>query len=99
MSDHECADRRRNFCGMRLEREVSCVEKADCGVGNVFFEGLRPGRQEEGVVLTPNRQQAGLVSSEVLLERWIEGYIRLVVTEEVQLHLVGARSRQVEVVE
>ncbi len=36
---------------------------------------------------------------EVILENWVEGDVTLVVAEQIQLNLVGARARQIEVVE
>src|SRR5262249_48775494 len=62
------ADRRRDFRGMRLEREVSGVEEAHDRVGNIPLEGLRAGRQEERVVLAPHRQKWRLVVAKILLE-------------------------------
>src|SRR5207237_4768621 len=38
---------------MRLQREVAGVKEADDRAGNVAFERLRTGRQEEGIVLAP----------------------------------------------
>jgi hypothetical protein len=52
----EIADCRGDFVAMRLERKVAGVEETHLRARNVAPEGLRTRRQEEGVVLAPNRQ-------------------------------------------
>ena len=67
--------------------------------GNIAFERFGAGRQEERIVLAPDRQERRPMLTEVVLERRIERDIALVVAEQVQLHLVSAGARQIEVVE
>src|SRR5207237_10079196 len=55
---------------MRLQREVAGVKEADDRAGNVAFERLRTGRQEEGIVLAPYCQERRPVRAEVILESW-----------------------------
>jgi hypothetical protein len=62
----------------------------DHRTGNVASERLGTARQEEGIVLSPHRQERGLVRPEVLLECRVERDVALVVAEQVQLDLVGA---------
>ena len=66
---------------------------------DVAFERLGARREEERIVLAPHRQETRLVSAEILLESWIERDIGLVVTEQVELQLIGAGPAQVEVIE
>src|SRR2546425_9210000 len=53
----EVADRGRDLCGMRFQREVTRVEEADDCTRNNALERLGARRQEEGVVLAPHREQ------------------------------------------
>jgi len=55
---------------MRLQREVAGIKEADNRAGNVAFERLRTGRQEEGIVLAPYCQERRPVRAEVILESW-----------------------------
>ena len=64
----EVADRCRDLCSMGLEGEVARVEEMDHRAGNVAPERLRTLRQEKGVVLSPHRQEARLVCTEIILE-------------------------------
>src|SRR5258708_1427106 len=84
---------------MRLQREVAGVEEANARTGNVAPEGLGAGRQKERIVLAPRRQQWRLVGAEVILESRIERDVAFVVAEQIQLDLIGAGARQIEVVQ
>src|SRR6202042_2168112 len=95
----ELADRRRDLCGMRLQREMSGVEEADGRIRDVALESLGAGRQEEGVVFAPHRQQGRLMGAEILLEGRIERDVALVVAHQVELHLCHAGLRHIETVE
>src|SRR5262245_60400614 len=95
----EVADRRRDLLRMGFEREVSRVAEMDPRSRIVASECLGPLRQEERIVLTPYREQPWLVRPEVALERRVERDIALVVAEQVQLNLVGARAGQIKCVE
>ena len=53
---------------------------------------------EKRIVLSPHRQEAWLVSAEVVLER-IERDVALVVAEQIQLNLVCTGPGQIECVE
>src|SRR5207245_10844224 len=92
---HGCGD----LFGMRLEREMAGVEEANDRTGNVAPESFGAGRQKERIVLAPHSQEWRLVRAEVVLESRIERNIALVVAEQVQLDLVGAGARQIEVVQ
>src|SRR6266851_8286205 len=84
---------------MRFQREVPGVEKADYCSRNVALECLRAGRQKERIVLAPHGEKRRLVSAEIGLESRVERDVALVVAKQVQLHFIGARARQIEVVQ
>ena len=74
-------------------------KKRTVGVRDVAPEGFGAGRQEERIVLAPHRQERRLVGAEIVLEGRIERDVALVVAEQIELHLVGAGPRQIEIVE
>src|SRR6266481_9227936 len=84
---------------MRFEREVPGVEKAEDRSRNVALECLRAGRQEERIVLAPHGEERRLVSAEIGLESRVERDVALVIAEQVQLHFIRTRARQIEVVQ
>src|SRR5215467_13337446 len=95
----EAADRRRDLRGMRLQREVTRVEKTHDSTRNIALERLGAGREEERVVLAPYRQQRRPVRAEVFLERRVQRDIAGVIEEQVELDLVVAgpsEQRRVE---
>ena len=53
----ERRDRFRYLSRVGLQREMPCVEKPDFRVGQVAPERLCTRRKEEGIVLSPDRQQ------------------------------------------
>ena len=77
------ADGPGDLLAMGFEREVAGIEEAYFRSGNVALEGLGTGRQEEGIVLAPGRQERRLVLAEVGLKLRIHGDIALVVAEEI----------------
>src|SRR6516225_11380349 len=95
----EGADCRSDFVAMRLERKVPGVQETHFGTRNVALERLRARRQEEGIVLPPNRQKPRLVPAEIGLEFRVQRDVALIVTEKIELHLIGTGTRQVEAVE
>ena len=101
-SDSGCeegADSRRDLCGMRFQRKVACVEEADGCSRKIALERFGTGWQEKRIVLAPHRQQRWPVGAEVALKSRVECDVGLVVTQQVELNLVGAWARQVEVVQ
>src|ERR1700749_655130 len=95
----EVADRCRDLLGVRFECEMAGVEEANDRIRNVAFESLRASRQEERIVLSPHREERRLVGAEVILKDWIERDVALVVAEQVELHVLRARPREIEIVE
>jgi hypothetical protein len=60
---------------------------------------LGTARQEKRIVLSPNCQETWLVSPEIALEDRVKRDVVLVIAQQVQLNLIGARAGQIEVVE
>ena len=84
---------------MRLQREMPGIEEAHLRIWNIALERLGARRQEERVVLAPHRQQRRLVLAEIGLEFRVESDVALVIAEEIELHLIRAGSRQIEIIE
>ena len=84
---------------MGLQRKVTGVEQAHYRVGNVALERFRSRGQKERIVLAPDRQERRLVRLEILLKCRVQRDITLVVTEEIELHLVRSGAREVEVIQ
>jgi hypothetical protein len=99
VAGEEFADRRGDLCGMRLQREMAGVEEANDRTGNVAFESLGTGRQEERIVLAPHCQKRWPMGAEVVLEGRIKRDVALVVAEQIELDLIGAGARQIEIVQ
>src|SRR5215469_689899 len=79
---------------MGLKREMSSIKKVNISIGIVALESLGAGRQEEWIVLSPDREQRGFLRAEVVLKLRIEGHITGIVQEQVQLNFVIPRPRQ-----
>src|SRR5476649_3086442 len=89
-SRKEFTDCRGDLLRMRFQREVTGIVEANIGVGDVPLERLCARRKEERIVLSPHRQKARLVLAEVRLKRWVKRNVALVITEQVQLDLIGS---------
>src|ERR1700692_844955 len=98
-SGEEVADRRGNLFCMRFQRKVAGVEEANDRIGNVASERLRPGRQEERIVPAPYGEKWRPVGAKVVLKDRIERNVAPVVTEQIQLNVVGAGTCEIEIVE
>src|SRR5262245_52999229 len=75
------------------------LEQMDFGLWIVAPERLRARRQEERITLSPYREKRRLVPAKIGLEFGIERDVALVVAEEVELHVISARSCEIEVIE
>ena len=71
------------------------VEELHRCVRVVALERFGSWRQEEGIVLSPNREQRPLVRAEILLEGGIKRDVALVVAQEIQLNFISAGSAQI----
>src|SRR5215469_500154 len=66
---------------------MSRVKKLNLRVRYVFLEGFGAWRDEEGVILAPDRQQRRLRLAEIFLEFGIKLHIRCVIQEQVELNV------------
>src|SRR3954452_3191132 len=89
----------RDFLRVRLQREMTGVKELHQGVRIIALERFGAGRNKEWVVLAPDREERRRVLAEIVLEGRIERDVALVVAEQVELHIVRARARKVEIVE
>src|SRR5436190_13215624 len=99
ISQEKIADGRGDLRGVRLQRKMPRIEEADDRVRDIAFEGLGACRKEKRVVLPPYRQKGRPMGAEIPLEGRIQCDVALVVAEQVELHLIGARPGEVEIVE
>lgn len=99
MSPEEVAHERGDLGGVGLEREVAGIEQMDLGVGEIALERLCAGGQERGVVLAPRGEERRPVLAEVGLELRVEGDVRAIVEDQIELDLLRAGPRQVGGVE
>jgi hypothetical protein len=83
---------------MRFEREMAGVEEMTSALG-LSAKSLGLGRQEEGIVPAPDRQERRPRAGEIFLEARIERDIGGVVTEQVELYLVIAGTGHQRIVE
>src|SRR5205823_13671066 len=95
----EVPDRRGDLAGMRLQREVPGIEEAHLRVRDIAPERLGPGGQEERVVPPPRREKTRLAGAEIRLKGGIERDVAFIVAEQIELHLVGGGTCQIEIVE
>src|SRR5215471_12134223 len=69
-SCEELADQCGDLLRMSFKREVASVEEMNGRTGNIAFERLGTGRQEERIVLSPCCKEAWLVRPKIILEHW-----------------------------
>src|ERR1700733_2113686 len=73
--------------GMFFRGEVPRGDKVNFRVRNVAFECLRPGGNEEGIVLAPHCQHRRLDLTQGLVPLWILRDVVLVVVDKRELYL------------
>ena len=95
LSLEKFADRLGDFTRMRLQGEMTGVEKLNLGLGQISFVSLGSCGQEERVVTAPDRQKWRPMLSEVSLEIWVKGDVARVIEEEIELSLIGFRSSHI----
>src|SRR5262245_18818469 len=88
-----------DLLSVRLQGKVPGIEETNRGIRDIALERFRSGRQEERIVLTPHREERWLARAEVVLKGGVQGDVALVVAEEIQLHLIRTRTREVEIVQ
>jgi hypothetical protein len=70
---------------MRLKREMSTINELYLSIRHVPLKRLSARGDEDGIVLAPDGKDGRLVLLKVFLEIGIEGFVRLVVFEDVEL--------------
>jgi hypothetical protein len=83
-----------DFSRMGFEREVARVVEDDFGARIISTEGFRPGREKEGVVLSPYRQRRRPMGAKEFLKPGIKRDVAFVVTDEIELNLGALRTIQ-----
>ena len=86
----EVVDKRRHHVKLVFQREMSCAEQMQLGVGQITEVGPRAIRGEYLIVLAPDDQCRRLPVAEEGLEFRIERNIGSVVVEEVELDVLIA---------
>src|SRR5215831_2235092 len=72
-----------NLTRVRLQREMPGLKEMDLGIRIVALESFGAGRQEEWIVLSPNREQRWLPRAEIVLKLRVKRDIACIVQEEV----------------
>jgi hypothetical protein len=78
---------------------VPGIQKAHFRFRYVALERFRARRDEERIVLAPDREEARLVLAEIRLERGIQRHIAAVIEQQIQLDIACARPCQIVVVQ
>src|SRR5262245_39098706 len=81
-----------DFHDMCFQREMSGIEELNLGSRNIFPKRFRSYRNEEGIVLAPNRQQRRLRLAEIFLKLRIKLQIRGVVQKQIELDFFIPRA-------
>src|SRR5262245_11271549 len=87
------AHREGNFLNVRLQCEVSGIEKLDTRIWVVAEEGLGACRQEIGIVLPPDREQRRPPFPKIVVEGWVQLHVVCVVKKQIELNVGVAGSR------
>src|SRR5580658_2621433 len=80
---HRCC----NFDDVSLDCKMPGIEKLHLRVRQVFFKSLCSGRNEEGIVLSPDRKQRRFRFTEIILEFRIKLYVRGIIQKQIELNL------------
>src|ERR1700759_2198720 len=81
-----------DLVALGLQREMAGIDEVNLGVRIVAAEGFGARRQEERIVLAPDREQVGGMLAEVGLKLGIQRHVRRVVEKQIELDLVIARA-------
>ena len=74
-----------------LDRKMSGVEELHLRVGQVLSKGLCSRRNEERIVLAPDRKQRRFRLTEIFLEFRIKLYVRRIIQKQIELNLFVPR--------
>src|ERR1700744_3104763 len=86
--------RRGNLLDVRFKRKVTRIEKMHFGPRDITLVSLRARRDEERIVLAPDRERRRLRVAEEFLEGRIELHVRRIVEEQVELDVFLAFAFQ-----
>src|SRR5215469_9805517 len=75
LTAQKLANRLANFLLVGFQSEVSGVIEMDFRPRNIALKRFRAGRQEERIVLAPDRKQGWLLRAKILLELGIERHV------------------------
>jgi len=64
---------------LRLYSKMSCIQQHNFRLRHIPFKGFGTGLDEARIILSPNRQQSGLIFPQILLERRVKCHIRPVI--------------------
>src|SRR5580692_11563238 len=84
---------------MGLEGEVAGIKEFNYRVWQILFERFSAGRQEKGIFIAPDSQEGGLIFPEIFMKRGIQGDVRSVILEKVQLQLFDVLAVEQELVQ
>lgn len=84
----------RDFVNVRLQCEMSRVEKPDFGVRNVTFERFRARREEIRIMFSPDREQCRFPLSELLMKLRIQLHVVRIIQKQVQLDVLIAQPAE-----
>ncbi len=76
---------------------VSKKRTTACGMSRL--NASAPAGRKNGSLLTPDREERRFVRAEIVLECRIERDVALVVGEQIELDLIGTRTRNIKIVE
>src|SRR5262245_32163288 len=78
----------RNFGRVSFQREMTGIEELNLSIRIIASERLRPGRQEERIILAPDSQERQPLFAEERLKFGIQGDIAGVIEEQVELDII-----------
>src|SRR5215467_1470504 len=81
-----------NFNDMCFEREMSGIEELNLRVRYVFPKCFCSRRNEERIILAPDRQQRRFRLAEIFLKLRIKLYVRAVIQKQIELDLLVPRA-------
>ena len=93
-SSQEGANLGSDFGRMGLQGKMSCVVEDHPSAGIVAPIGLRPGREKERIVFSPDRECRRAMGAKVILEFRVKLDVAFVVADQIELNLGTLRAIQ-----
>jgi hypothetical protein len=94
LAGEEVADDRRDLRSLALQREMTGIEQMNFRIWIVALERFSAGRQEERIILAPDREKRWPLRAKILLKFRVERDVALIVTKQIELDLVIAGSSE-----